>query len=83
MVVCLALALHQHQQCLVHGEIFEQVKVFKYPGLDRLLAQQDNNNVQAVHHAQLHKARRTWTWFGNVLSVEDVALRVMRCSIRS
>ena len=59
--VTLALAL----QCTVtvHGDVLEQVEVFKYLG--RLLAQ-DDDDVQAVRQ-QIRKARGTWTRVGQVL----------------
>ena len=52
--VTLALALRR--QFSVHGDVLEQVEVFKYLG--RLLAQ-DDDDIQAIH-AQLRKARATW-----------------------
>jgi len=59
--VTLVLAL----QCTVtvHGDVLEQVEVFKYLG--RLLAQ-DDDNVQAVRQ-QIRKARGTWKSVGQVL----------------
>jgi hypothetical protein len=47
----------------VHGDVLEQVEVFKYLG--RLLAQ-DDDDVQAVRQ-QICKARGTWARVGQVL----------------
>ncbi len=48
---------------MVHGDILERVKVFKY--LRRLLAQ-DNDHIQAVHQ-QICKAKGIWACIGQVL----------------
>ena len=63
--VTLALALRQ--QFSVHGDVLEQVEVFKYLG--RLLAQ-DDDDIQAIH-AQLRKARATWARVRQVLWAEN------------
>jgi hypothetical protein len=68
--VTLALAL----RCTftVHGDLLEQVEVFKYLG--RLLAQ-DNDDVPAVRQ-QIRKARGTWARISQVLRRENAAPRV-------
>ena len=48
-------ALALRQQFSVHGDVLEQVEVFKYLG--RLLAQ-DHDDIRAIH-AQRQKARAT------------------------
>ena len=53
----------------VHGDVLEQVKVFK--DLGRLLAQ-DDNDIQAVRQ-QICKARGIWARAGQVLRGENVA----------
>ncbi len=60
------------QQFSVHGDMLEQVEVFKYLG--RLLAQ-DDNDIQAIR-AQLRKARATWARVGQVLQAENVPHRI-------
>jgi hypothetical protein len=57
------------QQFLVHGDVLEQVEVFKYLG--RLLAQ-DDNDIQAIH-AQLRKAWATWARVGQVLRSKNAS----------
>ncbi len=68
--VTLALALRQ--QFSVHGDVLEQVEVFKYLG--HLLAQ-DDDDIQAIR-AQLRKARATWARVGQVLRAENVPPRI-------
>ncbi len=65
--ILLALALCQ--QFLVHGNVLEQAKVFKYLG--SLLAQ-DDDDIQAVC-AQMRKARATWAQVGQVLWSENAS----------
>jgi hypothetical protein len=60
------------QQFSVHGNMLEQVEVFKY--LWRLLAQ-DDNNIRAIR-AQLQKARATWSRVGQVLWAENISPQV-------
>ncbi len=67
MAVTSALALWQ--QFLVHGDVLEQVEVFKYLG--RLLAQ-DDNDIQAIR-AQMQKARATWARVGQVLRSKNAS----------
>jgi hypothetical protein len=62
-------ALTLHCTFLVHGEVLERVKVFKYLG--RLLAQEDNN-AQAVRQ-QVCKARAIWARIGQVLRGENAS----------
>jgi hypothetical protein len=52
--VTAALALRQ--QYRIHGDVLEQVEVYKYLG--QMMAQ-DDNDAQAIR-AQLRKARATW-----------------------
>ncbi len=52
--VTAALALRQ--QYTIHGNVLEQVEVYKY--LERMMAQ-DNDDAQAIR-AQLRNARATW-----------------------
>jgi hypothetical protein len=61
-------ALALQQQFSVHGDVLEQVEVFKYLG--RLLAQ-DDDDIWAIR-AQLRKARATWARVGQVLRAENV-----------
>ncbi len=70
--VAVTSALALRQQFSVHGDVLEQVEVFKYLG--RLLAQ-DDDDIQAIR-AQLRKARSTWARVGQVLRVENVPPRV-------
>ena len=65
-------ALALRQQFLVHGDVLEQVEVFKYLG--RLLAQ-DDDDIQAIR-AQLRKARATWARVGQVLRSKNASPRV-------
>ena len=65
-------ALALRQQFLVHGDVLEQVEVFKYLG--RLLAQ-DDHDIQAIC-AQLWKARATWARVGQVLRSKNASPRV-------
>ena len=69
------LALAFRQQFLVHGDVLEQVEVFKYRG--RLLAQ-DDNDIQVIR-AQLRKARATWARVGQVLSSPERKCLPSRC----
>ncbi len=69
-VVTAALALRQ--QYTIHGDVLEQVEVYKYLG--RMMAQ-DDNNAQAIR-TQLRKARATWAWVGKVLWGENTPLTV-------
>ena len=61
-------ALALQQQFSVHGDVLEQVEIFKYLG--RLLAQ-DDDDIRAIR-AQLRKARATWARVGQVLRAENV-----------
>jgi hypothetical protein len=61
-------ALALRLQFSVHGDVLEQVGVFKYLGC--LLAQ-DDNDIRAIH-AQVRKARATWARVGQVLWAENV-----------
>ena len=70
MAVRSALALRQ--QFMVHGDVLERVRAFRY--LSRLLSQ-DDNNIQAVR-SQLCKARGTWARVGQVLRKENAPPRV-------
>jgi hypothetical protein len=63
--VTAALALCQ--QFTIHGDVLEQVDVYKYLG--RMMAQ-DIDDTQAVR-AQLQKARATWAWVRKVLWGEN------------
>ena len=65
-----ALAL----QCTftVHGDVLNQVEVFKYLGC--LLAQNDND-VQAVWQ-QIRKARGIWVWVSHVLRGDNATTGV-------
>jgi hypothetical protein len=65
-VVTAALALRQ--QYTIHGDVLEQVEIYKYLG--RMMAQ-DNNNAQAIP-VQLRKARATWARVGKVLRGENM-----------
>jgi hypothetical protein len=64
--VTLALALRR--QFSVHGDVLEQVEVFKYLGC---LLVQDDDDIQAIH-AQLRKARATWACVWQVLRAENI-----------
>ena len=66
-------ALALRLQFSIHGDVLEQVGVFKYLG--RLLAQ-DDDDIQAIR-AQLRKARATWAHVGQVLWAENVPPCVM------
>jgi hypothetical protein len=66
------LALALHRQFLVHGNVLEQVEVFKYLGC---LLVQDDNNAQAIRQ-QLQKARGVWAHVGQVLRGENTAPRI-------
>ena len=66
------MALALRRQFMVHGDMLERVKVFKYLG--RLLAQ-DNDDPQAVQQ-QLRKARGVWARVGQVLCGENVGPRI-------
>ena len=57
-------ALALRQQFIVRRDVLEHVGVFKYLG--RMMAQEDNNNQEAVQ-AQLRKARSTWARVAQVL----------------
>ncbi len=59
--VTAALALRQ--QFTIHGNVLEQVEVYKYLG--QMMAR-DNDDTQAVC-AQLQKAHATWAWVRKVL----------------
>jgi hypothetical protein len=63
-------ALALRHQFTVRGDVLERVEVFKYLG--RMLAQDDDNNIQAVR-AQLRKARAVWARLGQVLRSQNVA----------
>jgi hypothetical protein len=65
--VTAALALRQ--QFRIHGDVLEQVKVYKYLG--RMMAQ-DDDDAQAIC-AQLRKARATWARVGKVLRGENTS----------
>ena len=65
-------ALALRQDFSIHGDVLEQVEVFKYLG--RLLAQ-DNNDIRAIC-AQLKKARGTWACVGQFLWSKNAAPRV-------
>ena len=64
-MVTAALALRQ--QYTIHGDVLEQVEIYKYLG--RMMAQ-DDNNAQAIR-TQLRKARATWARVGKVLRGEN------------
>jgi hypothetical protein len=55
-------------QLMVYGDTLNRVKVFKHL---RRMMEQDNNNIQAMHH-QLYKAPGTWAHIGQVLRRENV-----------
>ena len=66
MAISSALALRQ--QFTVHGDVLEQVEVFKYLGW---MMAQDDDDIQAVC-SQLWKARASWARVGQVLHSENV-----------
>jgi hypothetical protein len=53
----------------VHGNVLEQVKVFKYLGC---LMSQDDNNIQVIR-ALMWKAHATWARIGQVLLSENAS----------
>jgi hypothetical protein len=64
-------ALALHEQFMVHGDVLEKVKVYRYLG--RLFLQ-DDNNIQAVQ-SQLCKVQGTWARVGQVLHRENAPPR--------
>jgi hypothetical protein len=61
-------ALALWQQFSVHGDVLEQVDLFKYLG--RLLVQ-DDDDIWVIR-AQLRKAQATWACIGQVLRAKNV-----------
>jgi hypothetical protein len=60
-------ALALCQQFTVHGDVLEQVEVFKYLGW---MMAQDDDDIQAIR-VQLRKACATWARVGQVLRSEN------------
>jgi hypothetical protein len=56
---------------MVHGDVLEKVKVYRYLGC---LLMQDDNDVRAVR-CQLRKARGMWARVGQVLRRKNAPLR--------
>jgi hypothetical protein len=65
------MAMHSglvlREQFMVHGDVLEKVKVYRYRGC---LLSQDDYDVQAVQ-SQLCKARGMWARVGQVLHREN------------
>ena len=70
--VAITLALALWQEFSIHGDVLEQVEVFK--NLGSLLPQEDED-IRAIH-AQLRKSRATWACVGHVLRSKNASPQV-------